>query len=198
MKTVEQMIQRSRRYTRTDTTGSTTAGKSIDDQEFVEHLNDGQELCVEMISGVFSTLFERTKIYTIDTSQTDYEELDIPTYLLLNTRIASVEYSHSGQEDDYVNIYPVDIRERYSGRSFSRSTMAYIFSGDKIIASERPKNGSKFRVVYEYKIPRLDVAKATVLTGSRSGTDFTGTYNTSTAHADVVANWVVGMSILRS
>lgn len=109
MKTVEQMITRSRKYTRLNTTGATTAGKSIDDTEFVEHLNDGQELCVEMISGVFSNLFERTLIHTFDTSVADYEEVDLPTYLLLNTRIASVEYSHSGKEADYINIYPVDV-----------------------------------------------------------------------------------------
>lgn len=179
IKTVEELIKRVRRETRNATVGSTTAGSSIKDAEFIDQLNDGQELCVETITGVFSTLFERTKIYTIDTSVANYEELDLPDYLLLGTRIASVEYSYSGNAEDYKNIYPLDIRERYTGTSVGWSLMGYMLSGNKLILSEQPRNGAKVRVVYELAPPRLDVLKARLTSGSRSGTDYSGGYSTS-------------------
>lgn len=181
MKTVERLIKRVRRETRNATTGSYTAGGSIVDAEFIDQLNDGQEMCVELISGVFSNLFERVKIYTLDTTQDNYEQLTLPDYTLLGTRICLVEYSHTGREADYVNIPPLDIRERYSGTSFARAALGYILTGNTIILSERPnRNGATVRVTYEIAPPRLDVIKATLLTGSRSGTDFSGTFTTPT------------------
>jgi len=197
VKTVEEMIIRVRRETRNATTGSTTAGASIDDAEFVDHLNDGQELCVEMISGVFSSLFESTKIYTIDISVADYEVLTFPPHLMLNTRICSVEYSYSGSDNDFVNIYPADIRERYSGSSYLRSLLGYIVSGNNIILTEVPnQNGSKVRVVYETQPPRLDVIKIpTVSTFTRTTTTIAVAYSLSDDHADVVSYWTVGDGI---
>ena len=156
MITVADMIVRVRRETRNATTGSTTAGASIDDAEFVDRLNDGQELCVELISGVFANLFERTQIYTIDTSVANYEVLDLPDRLLLGTRIVSAEYSYDGTAKNYANIYPLDIRERYTGSSYQRSLLGYILSGNNIILSEIPsQNGAKVRVVFEQRPLRL-------------------------------------------
>lgn len=199
MKTVEDLIKRVRRETRNATTGSTTAGGSIKDAEFIDKLNDAQEDCVELISGVFSTLFERVKVYTIDTSQENYEILSLPDNLLLNTRIVLVEYSYSGRDADYVNVPPVDIRERYSGTHYLRTLTGYILTGDRIILSDRlNNNGAKVRVTYEIAPPRLDVVKASVLTGSRSGVDFDGTFTTpSTVDTDGdgtpdAAGWDVG------
>lgn len=179
MKTVEEMVKRVRRETRNATTGSTTAGTSIKDIEFIDQLNDGQELAVETISGVFSNFFERTTTHTFDSSVASYEEVDLPDYLLLGTRICSVEYSYSGQAEDYKNIYPLDIRERYSGNSVGWSLMGYMLSGNKLIMSELPRNSAKLRIVYELAPPRLDVLKARLTSGSRSGTDFSGGYSTS-------------------
>lgn len=195
MKTVEELIVRVRRETRNANTGLTTAGASISDAEFVDKLNDGQELAVELISGLFSTFFERTKVYTMNTTQDDFEILTLPTSILLFTRVSLVEYSYSGRADNYVNIKPVDVRERYTGTNYLRSIPGYIVSGNQIILSEKANNnGAKVRVTYELAPPRLDVAKAVVATGSRSGTDFSGTYTVGSAHADVT-DWVVNMPV---
>jgi len=195
MKTVEELITRVRRDTRNATTGLTTAGASLRDAEFVDQLNDAQENCVELISGVFSTLFEATKVYTIDTTAPDYEVLPLPEDILLGTRVCSVEYSRSGAGEDYFNLYPVDIRERYTGNVFIRSLPGYILTGNTIILSEKPnQNGAKVRLVYERVLPRLDVVKAVVATGTRTGTDFTGTYTVGTAHPDV-SSWAINAPV---
>ena len=190
MKPIDELIVRVRRETRNATTGSTTAGASIDDAEFADRLNDAQEMAVELISGLFSTYFEKTTTYTIDTSVADYEVLALPSDLLLTSRIASVEYAYSGDLADFINIYPADIRERFTGSSFVRSDMKYILTGESIILTEKPKNNSKIRLVYERRIPRLDIHKAVVASGSRSGTDFTGVYTTSTARTEV-SSWAI-------
>jgi hypothetical protein len=144
---------------------------------------------------VFSTLFEKTKIYTIDTTAADYEVLPLPNDILLGTRICSVEYSYSGRSENFTNIYPLDIRERYTGSTYMNSSVGYIPTGDSIILSELVnQNGAKVRLVYERALLRLDVAKALVATGTRTGTDFAGTYTVGTAHADV-ADWVVNTPV---
>ena len=192
MKPIDELIVRVRRETRNATTGSTTAGASIDDAEFADRLNDAQEMAVELISGLFSTYFEKTTTYTIDTSVADYEVLALPSDLLLTSRIASVEYAYSGDLADFINIYPADIRERFTGSSFVRSDMKYILTGESIILTEKPKNNSKIRLVYERRIPRLDITKGDVATGSRSGTDYTGTFGALTSEATA---WVVGTPV---
>lgn len=201
MKTVEELIKRVRRETRNATLGSTTAGASIKDIEFIDKLNDAQEDCVELMSGLFAPYFERIKTYTIDTSVTDYEQLALPDYLLLGTRICLVEYSYTGRDADYVNITPVDLRERYTGNSWRRSIFGYTLTGNKLILSEKPKNGSTVRVTYEIAPPRLDVVKLDVLTAPRNGTLIIGTFTTpSTVDTDgdgvmEASLWAVGDSV---
>jgi hypothetical protein len=193
VKTVEQLIQRVRRDTKNATTGLTSAGTSIQDTQFVDRLQDAQELCVELISGVFSSLFEETIIYTIDTTATNYEVITLPVNMLLGTRIVLFEYSHSGREEDYQNVPPVNIRERYSGGNFQRGVLGYIHSNNTVILSEKTnQNGAKIRLTYEKRLLRLDIAKAVIASGSRSGTDYSGVYTTGTANADFVSELSVG------
>lgn len=193
MRTVEQLVKTIRQDSGNYTTGTTTAGSSIPDAVFANRINEAQELCVELISGVFATLFEEVTTYTIDTSVANYEILTIPSSTILGTRICLVEYSYSGQAKDYQNLIPLDMRERYSGTSYTRNVMGYIQSGNTIILSQIPSNnGAKVRVTHEKRLNRLDIAKAIVASGSRSGTDFTGAYTVATASSDVADFWDVG------
>lgn len=193
MKTVEQLIQRVRRDTKNATTGLTSAGTSIADAQFVDRLNDAQELCVELISGVFSSLFEEVYTYTIDTSVANYEVITLPSDLLLGTRVVLFEYSYSGRDEDYQNVPPVNIRERYTGGNFQRGVLGYIQSKNTLILSEKTnQNGAKIRLTYEKRPLRLDIAKAVIASGSRSGTDYSGVYTTGTANSDFVSELSVG------
>lgn len=192
MKTVEELIRRVRRETRNATTGLTTAGASISDAEFVDKLNDGQELAVEIISGAYSTFFERITTYTIDTSQANYEILTLPELLLLGTRIVLVEYSYSGRDRDYVNVPPVNIRERYTGTNYLRTMMGYIQSGSTIILSEIPNNnGAKVRLTYEIAPLRLDVMKITVVAGVANSPNY-AISDIGEPHEDVTTYWKPG------
>lgn len=196
MKPITELITRVRRETRNSTGTGVTAGDSIKDAEFVDYLNDAQELCQESISGVFSKFFETTKIYTIDTSVSSYEELTIPTDCLLGTRIASVEYSHDGSEANYMNLTPLDIRERYSttGGGYSRFPEGYMRTASKIIITPVPnQNGAKVRVVYEKAVLRLDVAKIDGVTAAgRVAAVLSGvTWAAANGHDDL-QNWDAG------
>lgn len=195
MLTVEELVARVRRETRNATTGSTTAGNSIEDIEFIDKLNDAQEDCVELISGLFAPYFERVKTYTIDTSVTDYEQLELPDYLLLGSRICLVEYSYSGSVTDYTNIPAVDIRERYTGSSYLRSLFGYTLTGNKIILSELPKNGALVRVTYEIAPPRLDFVKLAVATDNLTATNFSGTFDSGALSVDTDGDNVVDATL---
>lgn len=195
MKKVEELITRIRRETRNATTGTTTAGASIPDAFFVDKLQDAQELCVELISGVFSTLFEEVYIHTINTSVANYEVITLPSSMIMGTRIVLVEYSYSGAAKDYVNVPPVDIRERYSGSSYLRSIFGYIHTGNQIILSEIPnRNGSKLRITYEKRLRRLDTPKTAGLTFAEvsSPTTYNIFYPVATADATFVSSLYVG------
>jgi hypothetical protein len=198
MKTVEDLITRVRRETRNLTTSGVDAGDSIADAEFVDNLNDAQELCQETIAGVFSTYFETDKIYTIDTTATDYEVLTLPTDILLGTRVSSVEFSYSGDVQDYANLRPVNIRERYSntGGAFERHPDGYIRRSNQLIITPVPsQNSSKVRLVYERKVLRLDIAKIPAFsTFSRSSTTLTLAWTAANANSDV-DDWDVGDTI---
>lgn len=198
MRTVEQMITRVRRETRNATTGTYTAGASISDAEFVDALNDAQELCEEMISEVFSTLLEDIKIYTVDVSaETNPEILLLPDDCLLDSQVKSVEYSYNQDDDYYVVLRPANIRERYSGTIGGVQFEKYAKVGNQIILLDGiPTQDYSVRLVYNRERLKLDVYKAEMLTGSRSGTDFTITFSTSSNyHADVAANWDVGDTV---
>lgn len=188
MKTVEELVARVRRESRNATTGSTTAGASIDDAEFVDMLQDSQELCQELISGVFSKLFEETTTVTVTAGT---EEYDLPSDLLLGTRVSSVEYTES-QASEYYNLIHVDIRERET--SSNTRVYSYARSGGKIILMQQPSSNGLMRIVYEKEVLRLDVSKITVVTAGRSGTDLDLTWTASLAHDDV-DSWDVGDTV---
>ena len=152
MKTVADLITRIRRETRNLTTGNLSAGSSIDDAEFIDMLNDAQELCVELISGVFSRFFESTTILSVTAND---EEIDLPTDVLLGTRIASVEFTYDS-EANYYNLKHVDIRERQSSTVAQRRILSYARSGNKIILMQKPTQAGSLRLVYEKTPIRLD------------------------------------------
>lgn len=188
MKTVPELIARVRRETRNATTGATTAGASIADVEFVEALQEAQETCQEMISGVFSKLFQ--VVTTINVTANN-EEYDLPSGILLGGRVESVEFTYGSDVSNYYNLKPVDIRERLSSTVSGRTVCSYARSGNKIILMQVPSSNGLLRVVYEEEAMRLDVSKVSVATKSTvSGNASNITWTAGTEHADV-SDWVV-------
>jgi hypothetical protein len=192
MKTVEKLIVRVRRETRNATTGATTAGASISDAEFVDVLQDGQEVCQEMIAGVFSKVFEVTTTSNVTANN---EIVTLPTGILLGTRVLSVEFTYGSDVSNYYNLTHVDIRERESSTATERRMRSYARSGNSIILMQIPAQAGLLRVVYEQEVPRLDVTKIPITTKTTVVSDASNlAWTAGTEHTDV-SDWVVGQLV---
>lgn len=184
MRTIDDIITRVRRETRNLDTNTSSSGSSIADAEFVDALQDAQELCQELIASVYSKIFETTKEYNVTANDETYT---LPDDILLGTRIGSVEFAYDTNKKNYYNLHPVDIRERYSSNSYNYRAQNYIRSSNQIILTPIPSGAGLLRITYERKLPILN--KYFALGSSRNLVDptLTLTVDSATINTDVNA-----------
>ena len=165
MRQVNLLINQCRR-----STGNTefTPSSGVQDAEFLQYINDGQEEIHSILNQLFPTILY--KIQTIDVQQ-NVEAYDLPWDTYLGTRVDFVEYSASGLDQDFYPIKKGSVKERVNGQAGNPSF--YIRINDQLFIQPRPQQGGKLRVTYQKAIPKLDLRRGQILSVVTSGNQIT-------------------------
>jgi hypothetical protein len=162
MRRVDLLISQCRRATENVESSESTG---IDDEEFIQYLNDAQDQLQSLIQVSFPNVFQNEEILS---AAADQEEYDIPSDAFLGNRVDLIEYSPTSSSSDY---YPLDLgynRERLSGVSATPSY--YIRRSKKFLLVPAPQQSGLIRVLYQKSLARIDKRRALVsavtLTGS--------------------------------
>lgn len=156
MKRLDQLITQARNDTDNDDYSDTTG---IPDTSFIQWVNDAQERLQALISAVNPDLFQETEETDAVSGQ---EEYDLPSDLLLDTKVEGIEYSATGQEQDYDELDPITRRERTAGDQ--GRPVAYVRQSGQFLSCPAPDTtGGKFRVTYQRRLPGLDIRRGFIL-----------------------------------
>jgi hypothetical protein len=180
MRRAEQLIAHVRRATENERAGT---ADGVSDEEFLEYLNQGQELLQQAIVRAHRTALAKESA-AIPASGTEY--IDLPSDCFGRQRVFSVFYSSSGERRD---AYKLDERRVSERRTCSGSPSTYIPLKDQIIVNPYPAGGSFF-VTYDPVMPRIEkrrslVASATVTAGNLTALTLTTTSPFSQADFDL-------------
>lgn len=154
MRQVNLLINQCRR-----STGNTefTPSSGVQDSEFLQYLNDGQEEIHSILNQLFPTVLY--KIGTIPVQQ-NVEAYDLPRDVYLGTRVDFVEYAPSGLDQDFYPLKKGNVKERVNGQS--ANTAFYIRINSQLFLQPRPQQGGLLRVTYQKALPKLDLRRAQI------------------------------------
>lgn len=152
---LETLILASRRATENQEY-TETAG--IQDEEFIQYFNDGQEEIHTILNSSFPHILMKIKEVSLTAGQEAYS---IPSDVFMGTRIDAIEFTQSGAPQNYYPLKKGSLKERLSGIQTDPSF--YIRNGTQILLQPKPQSsGSKMRITYQRSIPKLDIQRATV------------------------------------
>jgi hypothetical protein len=161
---LETLITLSRRITEnqefTDTAG-------IQDDEFIQFFNDGQEEIHALINQNWPHVLMGSKTFDLVSNQEAY---DIPDDVYLGTRIDFVEFSKANPDYFYA-LKKGSLKERLNGIQGDPSF--YIRNGTQLLIQPKPQSNSKLRITYQKAIPRLDLKRGVILSFTTSGNQIT-------------------------
>lgn len=180
MRKLELLILASRRATEnqefTDTAG-------IQDDEFIQYFNDGQEEIHAIINQSFPRVLMKQKVIQLTQNQEGYS---IPSDCYLGTRVDFVEYAPNGDSQSYYPLKKGSLKERLNGSQANPSF--YIRSGDELLLQPVPQtSNARIRVTYQRAVPRLDTVKATVESVVFSGSSISSLVLDDTVLMDTTA-----------
>lgn len=155
MRRTDQLILASRRSTENQ---EYTATAGVQDEEFIQYLNDGQEEIQSLINSSFPRILMKEGVIQVVQNQEAYS---LPVDVFLGTRLDYVEYSPSGNSADYYTLKKGTLKERLNGPSGNPSF--YIRRNSELLIQPIPQQAGLLRVNYQKVVPRLDIRRATVL-----------------------------------
>jgi len=155
MRRVDLLISASRRATENE---EFTATAGIQDSEFLEYLNNGQEEIHSILQSTFPSILTA---YKEEQAVSQQEAYSMPRDLYLGTRIDMIEYSISGRTQDYYLLKKGQLKERLNTQAGNPAF--YIRRGDQILIQPKPQQSGVIRWSYQRAIPKLDVRRGTVL-----------------------------------
>lgn len=155
MRQLELLINQSRVDTDniefSDTTG-------IPDSFFIQRANDAQDRIHSLILQQHPDIFLKEKIISSVYGQEAYSA---PSDCYLGNRIVQVDYSPSGNENDYFQLKQGRLPERISG--IQGVPAWYIRRSGAILLQPKPQSdAAKIRLTYQKKLAKLDIRRATV------------------------------------
>jgi hypothetical protein len=165
MRKLETLILASRRATENQ---EFTESAGIQDEEFIQYFNDGQEEIHTLLNQAFPHIIMGQKEISLSGGQEGY---DIPNDVFLGTRIDLVEYTSTGNSQNYYPLKKGSLKERLNGLQSEPSF--YIRNGTQLLLQPAPQSQGLLRVSYQRAIPKLDIQRATVETVTISGTSIT-------------------------
>lgn len=152
---VDYLIEDIRKHTENEDFSDTIG---IQDSEFLRFINDAQYRIHSLIVQQHSQVLLEEAEQTITADQESYS-LPFKTYL--GNKLASVEYSPTGQSDDYYALRKVALRQR--SPASNGDPIYYIQKSGNVLIYPIPQNSTgKLRFNYVKSIPRLDTRRASV------------------------------------
>lgn len=151
MRIVTKLINQIRRQTENDN------DNAIVDGEILQYLNDAQERLHAVITAKHPRVFTEEKVYDLVSGQAAYQ---LPVNSFLDNKVLNVEYSYTGNTDDYYPLEPITLKERTNYEGYPTN---YIRKTGKIILDPIPDGSAgKIRVNYVKRIPHLDLRRGEV------------------------------------
>lgn len=157
MKRIDFILNQARKQTENEEFSDTTG---IGDDEIIQYINDAQYRLLSKITATHPTVF--VKEGDLIQTQTNVESYDLPDDILLENRVTSVEYSDTGEIDDFIRLRPLTMVERARGETGFPE--GYIRRSGKVLLSPIPSDSTGFlRVNYVRRIAELDKRRGRVL-----------------------------------
>jgi hypothetical protein len=167
-------------------TYSTTQG--IPQREFVKLANHAQERIFNKMQQKRSSLFLKEGFLN---ATANTASVTLPTDIYLTHNVVSVEYSSTGNAQDY---YPLNLRTPREQISVTGAPESYFLRNGSLIVSPKPPATvtNAFRLNYQFLLPDVDIRRAKISAFS-SGVSLTltddSTLTTETAE-DLANGWV--------
>ena len=161
MRRTDQLILASRRATENQ---EYTATAGVQDEEFIQYLNDGQEEIQSLINSSFPRVLMKEGVIQVVQNQEGYS---LPRDVFLGTRLDYVEYSPTGLSADYYTLKKGSLKERLNGPSGNPSF--YIRRNSQLLIQPIPQQAGLLRVNYQQAIPKLDTRRGQVSSVVLSG-----------------------------
>ena len=156
MRTVENLITTIRQIT--EATDITDTNTGIDDEQFIQFLNDAQDSMEASISDVYPDIFMVEKVIPTIINSVEYA---IPDDAYLTLRVEKVEYSQNLDPENFFQLRQRRLSERITGVTGDPSF--YMRRGSTILVNPIPTEpNGRLRVTYQKKVPRLDKTRGTV------------------------------------
>ena len=171
MRNLTKLIDQIRKQTENE---EVTEYTGIQDSEFIQYLNDAQYHLQAAIVHNHPNVFIAEKI--ID-AVSDQEKYDLPTDCFLSNKVHNVEYSQSGNEEDFYVLQQDTIKSRASG--INGYPARYIRRSGHILLAPEPQTGGKIRLNYVRRLNELTTRKGLVTTNTaiNSSSQFTIPFN---------------------
>ena len=178
MRNVELLIKHVRKQTENE---AVSGFEGITDMEFVQYMNDAQYNVQSAIVQTHPRVFIKERVLTAVVGQ---ERYDIPHDAYLKNKVHNVEYSPTGDEDDYYVLSEDTIKRRNPG--ISGSPIKYIRMAGQLLLTPQPQDPGKIRLNYVQSLRRLHKRAARVSSAviSSSG-QFTISLDTANFSTDV-------------
>lgn len=168
MRRVDQLISTIRRIT-DNLTYTETSG--IQDDEFIQALNDAQDKIYSLIQNKNPLIFVKEKVLNIAAGQQNYP---IPSDCYLGARINRVEYSNTGRVENYYPLRAIQLWER--DQFETGLPYLYVRRANEILVQPAPRSFGTLRITYQYNLPRLDKRYGMVSTFTQSGSELTSLF----------------------
>lgn len=151
MKKVDKLIDQVRRQTENENEDS------IVDAEILQYLNDAHERLHSTITARHPRVFVKEKEYDLVAGASEYE---LPSDAFIGNKVLNVEYSHTGNVDDYYPLEPITLKERTNYEGYP---VNYVRRTGKIILDPIPSSSTgKIRVNYVQRAIHMDLRRGEV------------------------------------
>lgn len=158
MRRLDFLMTQARRESEND--GDVTSSAGISDEELVQFANDAQDHLVSRIEKIVPDAFTEEYITNIVANQESYA---FPEESLLKKNLDTVEYSYTGNLQDYVTLRKGTIQERDTS-SVALNPYIYIVRGNSILINPIPSSSitNGLRINYSERPPRVDKRRGIV------------------------------------
>lgn len=153
MRSITKLIEQIRKQTENEEYDNTFIG--ISDDEIVQYVNDAQYNLQALIVQQHPRAFINEVIIPIVPGQESYE---LPSDCFLGNKVHNVEYSPTGNLEDYYVLEQETIKSRVSG--VSGSPTKYIRLSGKLLLAPQPEERGALRINYVQRLRELDRRQA--------------------------------------
>ena len=154
MRSITRLIEQVRRQTENE---DVTDFTGISDKEFIQYLNDAQyNLQSQIVHQHPNVFIEEAIIQTVG----GQERYNLPSNCFLSNKVHNVEYSSTGNDEDYYTLRQATIKSRSSGIDADPSS--YIRLSSQILLVPQPTSGGTLRINYVKRLRELSKAAAKV------------------------------------